>query len=686
MTAGSRTLVAAALTLATLSCSKDKPPAPAAQPAQAAPAESVAAAALPPPLKPGRTRPNLVLVTLEATRADHLGCYGDTRAATPGIDQLAREGAVFTQAIAVAPLTLPSHVSILTGLYPPAHGVRDDSGFRLLDAATTLPEHLKAQGYATAASIGAHVLAGEVGLKQGFDTYAEPKRLPRAGQFVVTDAIETINRIKGRPFFVWVQLDDPRLPYSPPPDYRVRFAKRLYDGDIAYADAQFKRLFDHLRASGILDDTVVVVTADHGESLGEHGEATHGLFLYDSTLRVPMIVRYPPRIAAGTKFDGLVSGVDLVPTLLELMGLPAMLSVQGESCAARLLGGNAPEREVVYAESLLGERAYGWTALRALRSSKEKFVSGPVPELYDLQRDPSETINVASQNVKAVDESWRPSLDEALRVIGGAQPEAAPAQAGNAARRDVNGVVAAHNLYVRARTTIEEGQPEQAGPLLQQALARDPGNPAATALLAALRAEPVAQAGGIPSTFASEWNRGNALFVKGNLDESAKAFRAALAFNPGSAETHYALGNVLAAKGDAAGAEAELRAAVAADPKMAVGWNKLGIVLDKANRRPEALTAFSRALEVLPDDADALFNRAKLELLDKNLSDARRDVDRLLEAHGDYAAGRFLEAHLCVAEKNNDGAKEALNKFLALPNADPKMKAAATDMLQKLGG
>jgi arylsulfatase A-like enzyme/thioredoxin-like negative regulator of GroEL len=684
MTVAFRTLVATALALATLSCSKDKPPAPPSAPASGpAPAAVVR---LPPPLKAGRAKPNLVLVTLEATRADHLGCYGDTRAETPGIDQLAREGAILTQAIAVAPLTLPSHVSILTALYPPAHGVRDDTGFKLLDAATTLTEHLKAQGYATAASIGARVLAGDAGLKQGFDSYAEPTRFSRAGQFVVTDAIEAINRIKAKPFFLWVQLDDPRTPYFPPPDYRARFGKRLYDGDISYADAQFKRLFDHLRASGVLDDTVVVVTADHAESLGEHDEETHGLFLYDSTLKVPMIVRYPSRIAAGTKFDGLLSGVDLAPTLLELMGLPALPAAQGESRAARLLGGSGPEREVIYAESMFGARTYGWTPLYALRSSEEKYISGPVPELYNLRRDPFETINVASQEAKAVDESWRPSLDEALRVIGGAQIEASPAQAAKAAHRNLAGLVMAHNLYMRARTTIEEGRPASAAPFLQQALAKDPGNPAVTTLLAALRAEPVAQSGGVPSTFASEYNRGNALFVKGNLDESAKAFRAALAFNPGSPETHYALGNVLAAQGDAAGAEAELRAAVAADPKMAIGWNKLGIVLDKANRRSDAIAAFSRALEASPDDPDPRFNRAKLELMDQNLTEARRDLDRLLKAHPDYAVGRFLEAHLCVAEKNNDGAKEALTKFLALPKVDPKMKAAATDMLQKLGG
>ncbi len=667
-------LVAAALAVFTVACSKEKTPAPAATPT-------------PPYLPAGATaKPNLVLITMEATRADHLGCYGDSRAQTPNLDRLGHEGAIFTEAIAVAPLTLPSHVSILTGLYPPRHGVRDNTDFTLRESETTLAEHLKAQGYATAASVATRILASDSGLKQGFDGYAERKRTPRAASDVVDDAIEAINRMKGGPFFLWVQLDDPRAPYEPPAGYRTQFAGRLYDGEIAWMDAQLGRLLDHLRAEGHVDDTIVVATADHGESLGEHGEETHGLFLYDSTLKVPLIVRNPPRIGAGTKFAGLVSGVDLAPTLLQLMGLPAMASVQGESCAARLLGAEAEEREVVYAESLFGERLYGWAPLHALRSSEEKFVDAPEPELYDLKRDPSETINVAAKDAKAVDETWRPSLDEALRVIGGAIPEATAVRNGGKARRDPKALVGASNLFLRARSAIEGGHPDQAAPLLRQALARDPGNPAVTSLLAALRGEPVAAGGAMENTFGSHWNQGNALYAQGRFGDAAKSFRAALAINPRSAETHFALGNALAAQGDVAGAESELRAAVAADPKMADGWNKLGILLDKSKRRPEALAAFSRALEASPDHPDALFNRAKLEMLVDDIGSARRDLDRLLRTHSDYPAARFLEAHLCVAEKNNDGAKAALKKFLAQPSIDPGMKAAATDMLQKLGG
>jgi tetratricopeptide (TPR) repeat protein len=266
---------------------------------------------------------------------------------------------------------------------------------------------------------------------------------------------------------------------------------------------------------------------------------------------------------------------------------------------------------------------------------------------------------------------------------------AAGAAAGEAmtppSRRDPKTAVAASNLIMRAQLAVEHGQADKAAPLLAQALAKDPGNPAAKALLAALRGEPPAATGAAANTFAGQRNLGNAYYAQGKLPDAAKAFRAALTLEPQSAETHYALGNVLADQGDLAGAEVELRAAVAVEPAMADGWNQLGIVLDKTRRRPEALVAFTRALEVSPDHADALFNRAKLELLQSQLADARRDLDRLLRAHDDYAAARYLEAHLCMAEKNPAGAKQALSTLLATPKIDPRMKASAEEMLRKIG-
>lgn len=665
MTAASaRFLIIVAIVGGLLSCSKDAPP----------PVAATTSATV-------QGKPSLVLITLEATRADHLGCYGDTEAQTPNLDQLAREGTYFSKAIAVAPLTLPSTASILTGLYPPKHKLRGESGSFV--AGATLAEQLKAQGYATAAAVGARRLGGASGFNRGFDSYAQSKDTSRTARVVVDDAIAAVDRMKGGAFFLWVQFDDPRAPYTPPPDFRARFANRSYDGEIASVDAELGRLLGALRASGNFDGTVVAATADHGESLGEHGEDTHGLFVYDATIKVPLIVRYPPRIPAGAKFDQLVSGVDLAPTLLELMDLPPLSGAQGVSCAALLRGGNAPVRAAVYSESLLGAQAYGWVPLHAVRTTVDKFVDAPEPERYNVKRDPSETINLAPDDPAAVKSTWRKSLDAIFREAGVVGSEAATSQHPGKARRDVNSLVAAHNLCVSAEAAMEDGNPELAAPLLRQALAKDDGNPAATSLLANIRAGASAAPSASDGSFAGQLRLGMTLRAAGEFVGAATAFRDALALEPNSAEAHYALGTVLADQGDRTGAAAQLRAAVTANPKLAEGWNQLGIVLEKSKRRPEAIAAYNGALEAVPDHADALFNRAKLELLENQPADARRDLDRLLAVHADYPAARFLEAHVCLAEKNTAGAKDALTKFLAIPDADARMKAVAADMLKK---
>jgi arylsulfatase A-like enzyme/Tfp pilus assembly protein PilF len=685
------------------SCSKDKAPAPgAAAPAPEAQAQGAAPPSpqQPQPASPGspapatgqpsgalpplasKYRPNLILITMEATRPDHLGTYDDALTPTPGLDVLAHEGAIFEQAIAASPLTLPSHASIFTGLYPPRHGVRDNSGFTLDDAQTTLAEHLKANGYRTSAAVGNSIFAGPAGLMQGFDHHAEPKKGSRSATFVVDDAIAAIERMNGAPFFLWVQFDDPHAPYAPPPPFGTQYAARPYDGELAWMDAQIKRLLDYLRTQGLLDASVVVAVGSSGEGLGEHGEDTHGLLLYDTTLRVPLLVRFPRAVKAGTRSKALVSLVDLAPTLVDLLGVPSIATTQGTNFLPILLGADMGEREPAYAESLFGERTFGWVPLHMMRTAKRKFIDGPTAEIYDILRDPSETINAASKNASEVAIA-RNLMVTLMQSIGGVTELAAGK--GAASRREPRTMVAAANLFMKAQAEIELGHAGEAAGLLQQALVKDPGNQAAKSLLAALRGQPVAPTGAAANTFAGQWNLGNSLYVQGKFDEAAKAFRAALAINPSSAETHYVLGNVLAAKGDAAGAEEELRAALTADPKMADAWNKLGIVFDKSKRRPQAIDAFTKAITINPNHADALFNRAKLELLETYLPDARRDVDHLMKTHPEYAPGLFLDAHLCVAEKNSTGAKAALTKLIAVPNLEPGLKAAAEDMLKKIG-
>ncbi|MBZ5640068.1 MAG: sulfatase-like hydrolase/transferase, partial [Acidobacteriia bacterium] len=552
-------------------------------------------------------RTNLLLVTLDTTRADRLGCYGYKRAETPRLDRLAAEGMLAEHAVAVAPLTLPSHVSILTGLYPPRHGVRDNADFRLPGVETTLAEHLKGQGYSTAAVVGSLVLSGSLGLDQGFDHYDEPgaRRRPavegalavyrpiveRPASEVTDAAIAALDRIGGGPFFLWVHYYDPHHPYTPPPPYASRFADRPYDGEIAYADAELGRLLDDLKRRGLLDRTLVVVTADHGESLGEHGEETHGLFLYDAAIRVPLILRMHGAIPEGRRFDGLVSAVDLVPTALDLMSLPPLAGTQGRSFAGAARGGSLADREPAYSEAIYAERVYGWAPTYALREVSSKFIEAPEPEIYELAGDPGETRNLAGSRGADV-ESWRRRLASVQQGFGRADASARETMDSDArakllslgylsggaskvertSRPDPKRLVAEHVRFLQAKSLVGAGRPKDALALVTQVLRADPENPAALALSGTLlfsggRREPglsqlEAAARSAPGVYENQWNLANALHLSGRLAEAARAYRAALALQPSAAEARYALGNALYGTGDAAGAVREYNEAL----------------------------------------------------------------------------------------------------------------------------
>jgi choline-sulfatase len=746
-----------ALVLAALAalggCSKEPAPAPPAG-ADSAPAQPVP------------VRPNLVLITMDTTRADHLGCYGDARAVTPNLDAMARDGAVFEQAIAVAPLTLPAHASILTGEYPPRHGVRDNEDYHLPAERTTLAEHLAAQGYRARAVVAAVVVGAETGLAQGFEDYDAPRRPPldtvgdpaalhvrinvrRTGDEVAIGAQHAIDALKGGPFFLWVHFFDPHQPYHLPADYKKRFPDRVYDGEIAFMDAQIGHVIDALEAAGLYDRTVVAAIADHGESLGQHGEISHGVFVYDATLHVPLIVRYPPKIQPGTRYAGLVSEIDLAPTLLDLMGARPLPEAQGRSVAAALAGASLPEREPVYAESIYPERAYGWAPLFALRSETTKFIEAPDPEIYDIATDRNEMHNVARSPGSAL-VTWEGRLRTlAARIGGGDAGSEAPADDERRAdlmslgyvsagapgltrkdRPDPKRLIDVHLRIMDALQLMAAGRRDAADAELSAVVKQDPDNPTATSLLGALRfssgrfpdglARLRAAAVAAPGVFINQWNLGNALLVEQQGVEAAEALRAAAAIEPLDAATRYALGNALAEAGrpgeaiaayrkaaelglvapglqaalgaaladtgDTAGAEAALKAAVAADPALAHAWNRLGILLDRTKRRPEAVAAFDKALAAEPDLDDALFNRGRLRLLDRDVPGARADVDRLLAKHPGYTSGRLLEANVCLAEGNVDGAKEALRKILATPGAGAALEDPARRLLAKLGG
>ncbi len=358
--------------------------------------------------------PNVVLITVDTLRADHLHCYGNQRISTPNIDRLAAEGTRFETVVASAPLTLPSHCSILTGTYPMFHGVRDNVGYRLDPSVETLAQILKGHGYATGAFVGAYVLDRAFGLGTGFDSYydnfesqTDPRetinmaQVKRRGREVVDHATAWIEKTQGHAFFIWVHLYDAHDPYDPPPPFKSAYPNNPYDGEIAYVDQQVGRLTTFLKAKGLYGNTLISLTSDHGESLGEHRELRHGYFIYNATVLVPWIVKPPVALLQPSTISRRVRSIDIAPTLLQLAGFPRGKTMQGSGLADLIAGKDVRIAPELYSESFY-PRQFGWSALRSLRVGDLKYIDAPRPELYELDKDPRELNDRAAEKPAVV--------------------------------------------------------------------------------------------------------------------------------------------------------------------------------------------------------------------------------------------------------------------------------------------
>ena len=371
----------------------------------------------------------VVIVTLDTTRADYLSAYGPGRVWTPNLDRLAAEGVVFEQAMTVAPLTLPAHCSLFTGLLPARHGVRDNAGGSLAGGERTLARVLHERGFETAAFVGSVVLGAGRGLEAGFAVYHDGitngrrsiGSLQRPADYVIDDAVRWLDGRRNTPFLLWVHLYDPHAPYDPPEPFRTAYKDDPYAGEIAFADAQLGRLLDVLERRHLVDRVALVVSADHGESLNEHGEMGHGIFIYQNVIRVPLIIRVPgvpPR-----RVHDVTSIVDVMPTVLDLVAAPGV-TTDGVSLVPAITGSPRSLDLDAYSESLYPER-FGWSALRSLQDARFKLIDAPRPELYDLQADPTEQDNLYTQ---------RPVLAAAMsRRLSALTRQFAP-------RRDAGGV------------------------------------------------------------------------------------------------------------------------------------------------------------------------------------------------------------------------------------------------------
>jgi len=615
----------------------------------------------------------VLLLTLDTTRADHLGAYGADEADTPHLDALAREGALFERAYAVTPVTLPSHATLLTGLDPPRHGVRNNGIHHLEDSVTTLPERLRAAGWRTAAFVSAAVLERRYGLAQGFETYdddlsgggarGERAMTERPASVTVDAALAWLDALPGAtgdpaaPFFLWVHLFDPHAPYAPPPPFAERFAASPYDGEIAYLDSQIGRLLAHPRLTGASDDVVVVAIGDHGESLGDHGERTHGMLVYDSTMRVPFLLRVPsgPR---GLRIETPVSQADLVPTLEDLLDLPAgerSGELPGRSLLPELTGESGPSdseprggtRRILYGESHVAFHAYGWAKLRTVWQSEggrlEKFIEAPTEELYDLHRDPDESDNLLAGGAEAEVRKRRDELAAALAAWSGETPERETAldrdreaearlrslgylptggrRPAGAPRPDPKNVIGVHEELQRVGVSLEHRRFAEAARELRSVLARDPENPSALRDLA------------------------RALGELGRLDDAAAALKRALELDPSDAALHLVLADLEVRRGEGTQSALERAleltgAALALDPRSQEARLDRARYLARLGRGEEARELMARTLDESSNNPWVELRFAELvELEAGDLAGAERRLRHVVERAPDLVEG-----------------------------------------------
>ncbi len=648
----------------------------------------------------GRRPLNVLLVTLDTTRADHIGCYGYAPARTPRLDGLAKEGVRCSNAITAAPITLPSHSTILTGLYPPAHGVRDNGTYALGDDAVTLAERLKKAGYRTQAFVSALVLNRRYNLVQGFDGYDddlwsedEPKLFmirSRPGEKTASRASAWLSGWakeakpeKRQPFFVWMHLFDAHQPYRVSAAERILFPS-TYDAEIAVLDRAVGQVLDHLKKLDVLDDTLVIITADHGESLGEHGEKTHAVFIYDATVRVPLLLRCPRLLPQGKVYDGPVRSVDLVPTILAALKLPGGKETQGTDLLAAFRGDVPPPDLPQYSESLLSEVGFGMAPLFGIRHGGFKGIRAPKPEVYDLHRDPQELKNLypaAARRGAVLDRELTAILDDSRRR--GLAPQKSPMDketmeslqalgylAPRTSRESMSGIDPKDGmpLYTKmedARHFAQQGQWEKSEHLLRELLATTPNNVTAVNILAmvhmrqedfaAARKEYLRSLALDPKQSRVHAMLGTLNLLDNDLDGAERSYRQALAITPSFVEALSNLGMVAALRGNNQEAEEWYRKAIAADPAFPRVYRRVADLYYERGEFAKALENYRKTLAAEPDDFEATIQAGNSA---RHAGDARTAAALFARA-GQLRPDSWIPIYnqACLAAVQGDAAK-----------------------------
>lgn len=699
---------------------------------------------LSPGCRPAAKSPSLLLVTLDTVRADRLGSYASPLGLTPELDALAAESVRFERVVAQTPLTTPSHASILTGLLPARHGIRNNESFSLSESAATLASRLKAAGYETAAFIGAFPLASRYGLSRGFDVYddgflrdADVQERPAADVLRSASAYLESRSGSERPLFVWVHLYDAHTPYDAPEPFRSRFPGDGYGAEIAYIDASLGTFFDGIRD---LDRFVVSILADHGEALGEHGESTHGALLYESTLHVPWLVRLPGGRHGGVAIESPVRTVDVAPTMLGLLGAPALEEADGVDLSSCLDGSPCPSNEP-YAETEYLHLLLGWSELRSLRRGPLKVIAGARTEVFDLESDPGETRDLSTEH-RPDAEALVAELERTAGAPSGPSREAI-LEDQDAARLQALGYVSGTTRApgpgrdprdgmdvwreIESGTSLLPRDRRAARGHFERALALDPENGLALKSLGDVRlldGKPdealELYARSSASGFAHpdlDLGRARALGALGRIDEADEVLSRVLDARPENVDALVLKGRALRSKGGTAEAEAVLKRAVTLLPRDGAALNELGAALADLGRREEAREMFERALAASPDAAAPRRNLAVLlegaeaerllreaVELEPDYAEARMDLARRLAEGGRIAEAEsqievalrlrprdpevvFIAARTADLGGRRERARSLYGRFLSLaPNEMGEAREAARRRLADLGG
>jgi arylsulfatase A-like enzyme/Tfp pilus assembly protein PilF len=587
-----------------------------------------------------KSSPDVFLITIDTLRADHVACYGYKQVETPALDALAADGVRFTQAFTHSPITNTSHITILTGLLPSVHGVTD-FGVPLSPQHVTAAELLKKRGYQTAAFIGAVILDSNTlapGLDRGFDFYDNfPKtdskdavgknkerwgRVERRGMEVVEHAESWFEKHRTGPHFVWVHLFDPHDPYEPPPPFSEKYKDHLYDGEIAYADSAVAHWIAFLKKAGVYDNAIIVVTGDHGEGLGEHGEETHGLFLYDSTLHIPLILKTPLKTASsashGTVIDAQVRTTDILPTILSATGVAAPAELNGESLFP-LINEEKANAQAPSNRALFGETDYplrwGWAPLRALRTENTKLIEAPRPELYDLQADPKELKNLyapaaaKTQNMQDEMAKWKSKLP----------PQSNSAKPGETLP-DPKDKIQVQNLLHNAMLAGDDNRSSDARQFLEKALQLDPSSPTALRQLGELE------------------------LAAGDFAKAAVHLKRACELRPEDSTAAFELGEAMEKSGDWPGTRDALESSLKLSPSQMPARLMLGHVYLQLKDAKNAADQFEAALLVDSNNSDGRLGLAEAQIQQSDFAGALPDLEAFTKTDPRNAAALRLLA------------------------------------------